>query len=104
MTVLLSNHPKFLSRLDESIRSSLQPEMVHFRNYDADQIRAILGDRAKRGLHRVPEGLIGAIAALTVRTTNSDVRVAIKTLYYASLEPDCRLSQGWMGCNGPRPE
>jgi len=86
MAVLLSNHPKFLNRLDESIRSSLQPATVHFRNYDAPQIRQILVDRARLGLRRMPPAVPAEIAALTVRGTNSDVRVAIKTLYYAAME------------------
>jgi cell division control protein 6 len=86
MAVLLSNHPKFLNKLDESIRSSLQPEMVHFRNYDAQEILAILRDRARLGLRQFQEEKLARIAALTTRTTNSDVRVAIKTLYYVALE------------------
>ncbi|MBP7937702.1 MAG: orc1/cdc6 family replication initiation protein [Phycisphaerae bacterium] len=86
MSVLLSNHPKFLGRLDESIRSSLQPEMIHFRNYDADQVRAILVDRARGGLHEWSESIVAQIAALTVSATNADVRVAIKALYYLALE------------------
>ena len=87
MAVLLSNHPKFLNKLDESIRSSLQPETVHFRNYNANEVFEILRDRARLGLRRAPRDLLAEIAALTVRATNSDVRVAIKTLYYMALEP-----------------
>lgn len=86
MTVLLSNHPRFLSKLDESIRSSLQPEMIHFRNYDANEIREILEERARLGLHKISESTLAQIAALTTRMTNSDVRVAIKTLYYFALQ------------------
>lgn len=86
MGVLLSNHPKFLNRLDESIRSSLQPEMVFFRNYDAQEITQILIDRAEHGLHAYSTAVLQEIAALAARTTNSDVRVAIKTLYYVALE------------------
>jgi len=92
MAILLSNHPKFLNRLDESIRSSLQPEVIFFRNYDAQEVAAILLDRAKLGLHTCPPSLVHQIAALTVQATNADVRVAIKTLYYAALEqiPDIK--------------
>ena len=93
MAVLLSNHPKFLNKLDESIRSSLQPEMVHFKNYDAQEILAILRDRARRGLHRFQEVTLAQIAALTTRTTNSDVRVAIKTLYYVALEEAANVEE-----------
>jgi archaeal cell division control protein 6 len=87
MVILLTNHPKFLSRLDESIRSSLQPQPVHLRNYNAQELRRILQDRARAGLDAAPEELLGRIAAMTARLTNSDARVAIKTLYYTALEP-----------------
>lgn len=86
MAVLLSNHPRFLNKLDESIRSSLQPEQVHFRNYNGTEVFTILQDRARVGLHTPVEAAIAEIAALTVKTTNSDVRVAIKTLYHVALE------------------
>jgi len=91
MVILLSNQPRFLSRLDESIRSSLQPELVHFRNYDAIEIQRILESRARDGLYRASGRLIREIAALTARLTNSDVRVAIKTLYHAAIEPEQEL-------------
>jgi len=94
MAVLLSNHPKFLGILDESIRSTLQPEPIHFRNYDASQIDCILHERAAAGLarrllkERMLDEVIPLIAAMATRSTNADVRVAIKTLYYAALDPD----------------
>jgi cell division control protein 6 len=91
MTVLLSNQPKFLARLDESIRSSLQPEKIHFRNYDANEILNILRNRAQLGIGHPIEEPLAEIAALTVRLTNSDVRVAIKTLYYLALEPTIKV-------------
>jgi Cdc6-like AAA superfamily ATPase len=82
MVVMLSNNPHVLKELDAATRSSLQPELLHFRNYDAVQIQQILQDRAVRGLHTWDEPLLGEIAALTTRKTNADARVAIKTLYY----------------------
>jgi cell division control protein 6 len=93
MALLLSNSPKFLSSLDESIRSTLQPEVIHFRNYSAPEIRGILEERARLGLVRVPRAELGRIAALTARNTNSDVRVAIKTLYYTALEPKTSVEE-----------
>jgi Cdc6-like AAA superfamily ATPase len=91
MAILLSNNPKFLSAVDESTRSSLQPEIIHFRNYRTDEIAAILRDRALTGLTLVPEEMIREIAALTVKNTNGDVRVAIKTLYRWALAPEVPL-------------
>ena len=87
MAVLLSNNPRFLGTLDESTRSTLQPELLHFRNYGADEILEILRDRTRLGLVHSPNQALPQIAALTVKNTNSDVRVAIKTLYYLALEP-----------------
>ncbi len=87
MLILLSNNPKFLNSLDESIKSTLQPRMIFFRNYIVPEINKILHQRAKEGLRRIPNWQIRQIAALTVRDTNSDVRVAIKALYYHALEP-----------------
>ena len=93
MAVLLSNNPKFLNTLDESIKSTLQPEIVHFRNYDATEIDQILLARAAAGLKTSPEGVLGQIAAMTAKNTNSDVRVAIKTLYLWALEPEAGLQK-----------
>ncbi|MDI6451465.1 Cdc6/Cdc18 family protein [Anaerobaca lacustris] len=93
MAVLLSNNPKFLNLLDESIKSTLQPEIVHFRNYDATEIERILLDRARIGLKTTPAGTPSEIAAMTARNTNSDVRVAIKTLYLWALEPQTAIAE-----------
>lgn len=93
MAILLSNNPKFLTPLDESIKSTLQPEIVHFRSYNAIEIEKILTDRAKVGLNSLPERIIREVAAMTAKNTNSDVRVAIKTLYLWALEPDVSLKE-----------
>jgi cell division control protein 6 len=85
MLILLSNHPRFMSTLDESIRSTLQADPIHFRNYNALEIAEILRSRASQGLNAVPEEAIGMIAALSAKITNSDMRVALKTLYYVGL-------------------
>lgn len=82
MVIMLSNSPHVLKQLDAATRSSLQPEPVHFRNYDAEQIAQILRDRARRGLAEWDDARLAEISALTVRQTNADARVAIKTLYY----------------------
>jgi archaeal cell division control protein 6 len=87
MALTLANNPHVLKELDPATRSSLQPVPLHFRNYDAEQITHILRDRAARGLVRWDEAQLREIAALTVRKTNADTRVAIKTLYYAVTRP-----------------
>ena len=93
MTILLSNNPKFTNSLDQSIMSTLQPEIIHFSSYNVAEVGNILIDRAKVGLKVLPRGVIDEIAARTVKNTNSDVRVAIKTLYLWALEPDVSLKE-----------
>ncbi|MCD6287484.1 MAG: AAA family ATPase [Candidatus Hydrogenedentes bacterium] len=95
MAVLLSNNPKWMNVLDESIRSTLQPELVHFRSYDALELGRILQQRADLGIRGTPKKVVNEISALTARNTNSDVRVAIKTLYYWATEPDMPLVENF---------
>ena len=61
-----------LKQLDAATRSTLQPEPVHFGNYDAEQIRFILRGRAQRGLYSWEEADLAQIAALTTSRTNAD--------------------------------
>jgi len=82
MVICLSNNPRLLGDLDSSVRSSLQAEVLYLKNYDAQQISKILTLRAQAGLRQWQEQDINKISALTVQRTNSDVRVAIKTLFY----------------------
>jgi len=86
MVIMLSNNHRVLYELDDSTKSTLQPRIVYFKNYDAQQLRDILLDRARQGLNEWDESAIAEIAALTTKKTNSDARVAIKTLYYMVTE------------------
>jgi len=88
MVIMLSNNHRVLYELDDSTKSSLQPRVVYFKNYDAQQLQDILRDRAKEGLYSWEEGTLAQIAALTAKRTNSDARVAIKTLFHVVTEPD----------------
>lgn len=82
--VLLTNNTRFLRSLDESTRSSLQPESILFPDYNATEILEILQDRAQTGLNGLMPGLLEEISALVAKSTNGDVRVAIKTLLYCA--------------------
>jgi cell division control protein 6 len=93
MALLLSNNPKFANTLDQSTMSTLQPEIIHFSSYNAGEVATILKDRAKAGLRILPQAVIEQIAAMTVKNTNSDIRVAIKTLYLWALEPQIPLEE-----------
>ena len=79
---MLSNDPRFLGEIDQSVRSTLQPELIHFQNYNAIEISSILDERAKRGLQKASTSVNRKIAAYTVKEANSDVRVGIKALFY----------------------
>ena len=82
--VLLSNNPRYLRNLDESTRSSLQPEFVHFNSYSAQEILDILKDHAATGLKTVDEAMLGEIAAMTAKNIGGDARVGIKSLLYCA--------------------
>ena len=87
MLVLLANNATFQEKeIDEKTRSSLNLVSLHFKNYDAVQIREILERRARKGLKKWNSVLLKEIAALVVKQTHADVRVAIKTLYYMATE------------------
>lgn len=82
--VLLSNNPRYLRNLDESTRSSLQPEYIHFGSYSAQEILDILKDRGKTGLKSVDESMLAEIAAMTSKNTAGDARIGIKSLLYCA--------------------
>lgn len=95
MTVMLSNDPKWMASVDESIQSTLQPESIYFRPYKPGEIKRILEERARIGLRKLPGRVSAEIAALTTRYTNGDVRVALKTLYYWAAERECTLEENF---------
>ena len=83
MVIMLSNNYRFLTDLDMSTKSTLQPVSIYFKNYDAAQLYNILIQRAEQGLHTWDVTQLSQIAGLTTKKTNSDARVAIKTLFYS---------------------
>ncbi|MBD3392546.1 MAG: hypothetical protein GF410_11055 [Chitinivibrionales bacterium] len=93
MLIMLSNNPHVLKDIDPATRSSLQPEIIHFRNYNAEELFHILACRARRGLKHWEEPVLRQIAALTTRLTQSDARVAIKTLLYSVTQRDRTIPQ-----------
>jgi Cdc6-like AAA superfamily ATPase len=95
MAVALSNNPRWAASLDESTQSTLQPEQVYFRPYTPVEMRQILLDRARIGLREVAEEVVEQIAAQTVKYTDSDVRVAIKALYYWAAEPETPVEESF---------
>ena len=84
-------HDRLASRDFSQVMEVEQPDVVHFKNYSAVEILKILAERAQVGLRRHDETMLQQIAALTAKNTSSDVRVAIKTLYYTAMEPTSDL-------------
>jgi len=82
MIIMLANDPRFLGDIDQSVRSTLQPELIHFQNYNAVEITSILNERAQKGLSKPSNSINSQIAAFTVKEANSDVRVGLKALFY----------------------
>ncbi len=95
MTILLSNNPGWATGLDGSIQSSLQPEHIFFRPYTVPQLADILQSRAREGIRIATGPTIKEIAARTAKHANSDVRIALKTLYYWALEPGVGLGDNF---------
>lgn len=95
MAILLSNSPRLIHAIDPSTRSTLQPVILHFKNYDADQLYEILAARARQGLQSYQEHQLRQIAALTARNTNSDVRIAIKSLFYTATETELGIEDAF---------
>ena len=95
MAILLSNSTKWMANLDESIQSTLQPELIYFHPYSANEISKILGSRAKLGMRSYTESVVKQIAALVAKYSNSDVRIALKTLYYWATEPNISLEENF---------
>ena len=65
--IILANNLRFLSGIDQSVRPTHQPELIHFRNYNAVEIGKIISERAKQGIKRPDTSVISKIAAYTVK-------------------------------------
>ena len=70
VTIMLSNNARFLNEIDQSTKSTLQPQTIHFKNYDSMQIYKILKQRAKTGLKQYKPEQLQQISALTVKDTS----------------------------------
>ncbi len=93
LVIMLSNDPRFLSEIDQSVKSTLQPELIHFHNYDAIEMASILQTRANLGLIKPADHACNEISAITVREANADVRVGIKALYYWATHEASEISR-----------
>ncbi len=80
----ISNDLRFKEFLDPRVLSSLSEEEIVFKPYDADELKDILLDRAKRAFHEntVSEGPISLCAALAA-AEHGDARRALDLLRVA---------------------
>jgi len=73
---------------DESIKSSMQPIHINFKEYNADEIYEILKLRVEDGLYNWDDAALHMLAGLVVRDNNSDARVGIRACYVLGLLND----------------
>ncbi len=66
-----------------AVLSSLAAGHISFRPYNANELRAILTERAKMAFSDIPTGVIDLCAALAAKT-NGDMRFAMKLLLQAA--------------------
>nr|AGL45420.1 cell division control protein 6-like protein [Cloning vector pSTA]BAF30816.1 Cell Division Control protein 6 homologue [Thermoplasma acidophilum] len=79
--ILLTQKLSWIKNLkDESVASSLQPQLITFNQYTPQELSEILTMRAEEGLYQFDPGSINLISALVARNYRGDTRIAIKTL------------------------
>ena len=64
------------------VNSTHQLELIYFRNYNANEIMNILDERSITGLKKIEVEINSKIVVYTAKEANSDVRVAVKSLFY----------------------
>ena len=65
---------------DESVKSSLQPDNIFFKDYNTDQLSQILALRAEAGLNNYSQEALALLSTLIVKEYRSDARIGIKAL------------------------
>lgn len=89
--ICIIRNVKYLVRIDESTRSTLQRNIIHLKEYTKEQLVDILADRVKLAFREnaVPEEVVDFIAGLAA-SENGDARYAIELLWrsgkYADLD------------------
>lgn len=84
MLVVVSNNANLYRGLEKSTASTFVANNIHFPAYDAIQLKEILLDRCKKGLHDgvIDEGDVGYLAS-QIFSSSKDVRTALKILLEA---------------------
>lgn len=84
-TVVVTQDYHFEEKLSESVKSSLLPHILFFREYQQRELYEILKLRAEDGLAEWDDAALRHLAALVARDFRGDARVAIRALYYLGL-------------------
>ncbi len=79
--ISITNNPNIWSILNPSVRSTLTPEDVYFESYNAEQLRDILEERARKAFNDevLDDGVIPKCAAIAAQE-KGDARIALELL------------------------
>jgi len=83
--IMVSQDLHLFEKLSESVKSSLLPHILFFREYQQRELYEILKLRAEDGLAEWDDAALRHLAALVARDFRGDARVAIRALYYLGL-------------------
>ncbi len=82
--ILISNYKEWFAGLDERIRSRLHPELLEFRDYNADEMKDILTQRKELALKHgaIAEDAFQAIVLHTI--AQKDIRAGLHVMRQAA--------------------
>lgn len=83
MTILVTNHPRVMDKVKDYLVSPFQPDYIHFRPYDADEVEKIISDRVEMGFlpDIVKESITGCLS-VAISNGQADLRYGLTTLQY----------------------
>jgi cell division control protein 6 len=88
--IMVSQDLHLFEKLSDSVRSSLQPHVLFFREYTQEELYEILKLRAEDGLTEWDDTALRLLSALVTKDYRGDARVAIRALYYTA-----KWGKGW---------
>lgn len=87
--VFISNDSEFILKLDDRVKSSLNPEKIEFQTYGPTELKNILRERCKYAIYdnAIVEETIGLAAAHAAKL-GGDARVAIESMLRAGRQAE----------------
>ncbi len=92
---LISNDAELLAKLDSRVKSSLMQQSIEFQQYTPQQLKSILGERAKEAFFSgALDSEVINVAAAHAAKHGGDARIAIESLLIAgrNAEKECAKS------------